>query len=72
MRRRADKILENIRLLAPILILLFFVIVLFTAVAGFVCVIAGYAVKIPGLILIAIFVMAMMVYGLWPLLSLEE
>lgn len=69
MRRRTSKILENIRLLAPILILLFFVIVFFTVVAGFVYVMAGYAVKIPGLILIDLFVMAMMVYALWPLIS---
>lgn len=69
MRRRTNKILENIRLLAPILILLFFVIVFFTVVAGFVCAMAGYEVKIPGLILIDLFVMAMMVYALWPLIS---
>lgn len=69
MRRRTNKILENIRLLAPVLVLLFFAIVLFTAVAGFVCAVAGYAVKIPGLILIDLLVMAMMVYALWPLIS---
>lgn len=72
MMKRASKIFENAKLLSPILLFLFGVIVLFTVVAGIVYAAAGYSVKIPGLILIAIFVMAMMVYALWPLLSLEE
>ena len=72
MRKRAANIFDNVKLLAPILLILFGVIVLFTLVAGVVYSVAGYAVKIPGLILISLFVMAMMVYALWPLLSLEE
>lgn len=67
--QKAAKIFENVKLLAPILLLLFGVIVLFAVVAGVVYAAAGYAVKIPGLILIAIFVMAIMVYALWPLIS---
>lgn len=72
MMKRASKIFENAKLLSPILLLLFGVIVLFTVVAGIVYAAAGYAVKIPGLILISIFVMEMIVYALWPLISLEE
>lgn len=72
MSKKAANILENVKLFAPILLLLIGVIMLFTVVAGVVYYVAGYAVKIPGLIFIAIFVMTMMVYALWPLLSLEE
>lgn len=59
---------ENVKLLAPILFLLFGVTVLFAVVAGVLYDLAGYAVKIPGLILISLFVMAMIIYALWPLI----
>lgn len=72
MRKKASRIFENVKLLAPILLLLFGAIVFFTVVGSVVYSVAGYTAKIPGMVLIALFVMALEVYALWPLISFEE
>lgn len=66
MIKRAAKILENVKFLAPILFVLLCVVALFTVAAGVVYALAGYSIKIPGLILIDFFVMALVICALWP------
>lgn len=66
MIKRVAKILENVKFLAPIIFVLLCVVALFTVAAGVVCDLAGYAIKIPGLILIDFFVMALVICDLFP------
>lgn len=64
--KRAAKILENVKFLAPILFVFLCVVAFFTVAAGVVYTLAGYAIKIPGLILIDFFVMALVICALRP------
>lgn len=72
MQKRAAKILENVKFLAPILFVLLGVVVIFNVVAGAVYAVAGYAIKIPGLILIDIFVMGLAAFAFCPLICGEN
>lgn len=72
MKRKILLILQNIRILSPLLSIPIGTVLFFATICCAICAVLGKTEKIFGLSLIATFVIGLVVYVFWPLISFDE